>query len=208
MAATDLPLSMPNALAIVRIVLPVPWLAALCASDWKSRRLPNVLTLGGLAAALVFDFGIGGLGGLADGLEAAGVCILVLPFLVRADGAGDLKMLAACGAYAGMRLVLPFLLAVSFAGFFVALAMLVSRKVGAARMKHAFRSLFDWSYDRKAGRAALPPREDEGNRVPFIFGSRVSLLTEAMLRSGRGKGKKILCEDILKECGHSLDDLR
>ena len=46
------------------------------------------------------------------------------------------------------------------------------------------------------------------NRVPFIFGSRVSLLTEAMLRSGRGKGKKILCEDILKECGHTLDDLK
>ena len=46
------------------------------------------------------------------------------------------------------------------------------------------------------------------NRVPFIFGSRVSLLTEAMLRSGRAKGKKILCEDILKECGHSLDDLK
>ena len=177
---------MPNALAIVRIVLPVPWLAALCASDWKSRRLPNVLTLGGLAAALVFDFGIGGLGGLADGLEAAGVCILflVLPFLVRAAGAGDLKMLAACGAYAGMRLVLPFLLAVSFAGFFVALAMLVSRKVGAARMKHAFRSLFDWSYDRKAGRAALPPREDEGNRVPFgiaiALGLEVSLVMEAI----------------------------
>ena len=185
-AATDQPLSMPNALSIVRIALPVPWLAALCASDWKSRRLPNVLTLGGLAAALVFDFGIGGLGGLADGLESAGVCILflVLPFLVRAAGAGDLKMLAACGAYAGMRLVLPFLLAVSFAGFFVALAMLVSRKVGAARMKHAFRSLFDWSYDRKAGRATLPPREDEGNRVPFgiaiAAGLEVSLVMEAI----------------------------
>ena len=185
-AATDLPLLMPNALSIVRIALPVPWLAALCASDWKSRRLPNVLTLGGLAAALVFDFGIGGLDGLADGLESAGVCILflVLPFLVRAAGAGDLKMLAACGAYAGMRLVLPFLLAVSFAGFFVALAMLVSRKVGAARMKHAFRSLFDWSYDRKAGRATLPPREDEGNRVPFgiaiAVGLEVSLVMEAI----------------------------
>ena len=177
---------MPDASTILRVALPVPWLAALCASDWKHRRLPNVLTLGGLAAALVFDFGIGGLDGLADGLEAAGVCVLflILPFLIRAAGAGDLKMLAACGAYAGMRLVLPFLLAVSFAGFFVALAMLVTRKVGAARMKHAFRSLFDWRYDRKAGRAALPPREDEGNRVPFgiaiAVGLEASLAMEAM----------------------------
>ena len=176
-AVRDLSLLMPNAFDIVRVALPLPWLAALCASDWRSRRLPNVLTLGGLAAALVFDFGFGGVGGLVDGLEAAGVCVLflLLPFLVRAAGAGDLKMLAACGAYAGMRLVLPFLLAVSFAGFFVALAMLLSRKVGAARMKHAFRSIFDWRYDRKAGRAALPPREDEGNRVPFGIAIAVGL---------------------------------
>ena len=31
-----------------------PWLAWLCRSDWKTRRLPNRLTLGGLAVALVF----------------------------------------------------------------------------------------------------------------------------------------------------------
>jgi len=46
------------------------------------------------------------------------------------------------------------------------------------------------------------------NHVPFIFGCRVSLLTEAMLRSGHSNGKKVLCEDILKESGHTLDDLR
>ena len=46
------------------------------------------------------------------------------------------------------------------------------------------------------------------NRVPFIFGSRVALFTEAMLRSGHEGGKKILCEKILKECGHTLEDLR
>jgi predicted dehydrogenase len=46
------------------------------------------------------------------------------------------------------------------------------------------------------------------NRVPFIFGSRVALFTEAMLRSGHEGGKKIMCEKILKECGHKLEDLR
>ncbi|MGI6354950.1 MAG: Gfo/Idh/MocA family protein [Lentisphaeria bacterium] len=45
------------------------------------------------------------------------------------------------------------------------------------------------------------------NRVPFIFGSRVALLTEAMLRSGHQKGKKILCADILKESNHTMADL-
>ena len=166
---------------ILRAVLLAPWLAVLCVKDLKTRRLPNVWTLGGLAVGLVLDFGWGGVGGLVDGLEAAGVCVLflLLPFLVRAAGAGDLKMLAACGAFVGMRQVLLLLLAVSFAGFFVAVGMLVTRKVGAARMKHAFRSLFDWRYDRKAGRAALPPKDDEGNRVPF--GLAIAIGTLAIL---------------------------
>ena len=166
---------------ILRAALLTPWLAVLCVKDLKTRRLPNVWTLGGLAAGLVVQFGWGGVAGLLDGLEAAGVCILFLliPFLVRAAGAGDLKMLAACGAFIGMRQVLLLLLAVSFAGFFVAVGMLITRKVGAARMKHAFRTLFDWRYDRKAGRAALPPKEDEGNRVPF--GLAIALGTLATL---------------------------
>jgi len=45
------------------------------------------------------------------------------------------------------------------------------------------------------------------NRVPFIFGCRVALLTEAMLRSGHNNGKKIFCADILQESRHSLEDL-
>ena len=175
-----------SAPAILRIVLLAPWLVVLCIKDIKTRRLPNAWTLGGLAAGLLVGLGQGGIAGFLDGLEAAGVCVLFLliPFLIRAAGAGDLKMLAACGAFVGMRQVLLLLLSVSFAGFFVAVGMLVTRKVGAARMKHAFRTLFDWRYDRAAGRAALPPKEDEGNRVPFgvaiAIGTFATLILEAV----------------------------
>ena len=166
---------------ILRAALLTPWLAVLCAKDLRTRRLPNAWTLGGLAAGLALQAGWSGLPGFVDGLSAAGICILFLliPFLVRAAGAGDLKMLAACGAFVGMKSVLLLLLCVSFAGFFVAVGMLVTRKVGAARLKHAFRTLFDWRYDRKAGRAALPPKEDEGNRIPF--GLAIALGTLATL---------------------------
>ena len=173
---------------ILRAVLLTPWLAVLCAKDLRTRRLPNVWTLGGLAAGLALQTGWSGLSGLVDGLSAAGICILFLliPFLVRAAGAGDLKMLAACGAFVGMKSVLLLLLCVSFAGFFVAVGMLVTRKVGAARLKHAFRTLFDWRYDRKAGRAALPPKEDEGNRIPFglaiALGTLATLVAEVISR--------------------------
>jgi len=154
---------------IFRIGILTPWLGYLCWSDAKCRRLPNVLTLGGLAVGLCAQAGWNGWSGFTDGLGAAGIAVafLIIPFLVRAAGAGDVKMLAACGAFLGMRWMPLFLMAVSFAGLFVALALLFTRKVTAARIRHALRSAFDWTYDRAAGRAALPPKTDEKARVPF-----------------------------------------
>ncbi len=46
------------------------------------------------------------------------------------------------------------------------------------------------------------------NRVPFIFGCRVALLTEAMLRSARSGGVRVRCEDILRESGLSMGDIQ
>ena len=175
---------------ILRAALVVPWLTVLVVKDLRTRRLPNAWTLGGLAGALVLDFGWGGVPLLLSGLEAAGVCVLflILPFLVRAAGAGDLKMLAAAGAVVGMDEVLLLLLSVSFAGFFVALAMLLTRRVGLPRLKHAFRTLFDWRYDRKAGRAALPPKEDEGNRIPFGLAIAIGTLATLVMEMGSSVG--------------------
>jgi len=166
---------------IFRASILTPWLGYLCWSDAKRRRLPNAFTLGGLAAGLCVQAGFWGMAGFLDGLAAAGVCVLFLliPFLIRAAGAGDLKMLAACGAFVGLRETPFLLMAVSFAGLFVAVPMLLMRKVSAARLKHAFRCLFDWRYDRAAGRAAIPPKTDERARVPF--GIAIALGTWATL---------------------------
>ena len=178
---------MPISWIIFRALLLTPWLGYLCRSDVKSRRLPNVWTLGGLAAGLFVQSVWWGWAGFKDGLAAAGVAVLflLLPFLVRAAGAGDVKMLAACGAFLGLRSMPMFLMAVSFAGLFVALWMICRRQVTAARLKHAFRTLFDWRYDRKAGKAALPARDDERARVPFgvaiAIGTWATLIAEACL---------------------------
>lgn len=172
---------------IFRAILLTPWLIWLCRSDVKSRRLPNAGTLGGLAAGLLVQSGWWGWGGLKDGLLAACIAVgfLLIPFLIRAAGAGDVKMLAACGAFVGLKWTPVFLMAVSFAGFFVAVWMLCSRQVTAARLKHAFRCLFDWRYDRKAGRAAIPAKDDERARVPFgvaiAIGTWATLIAEAAM---------------------------
>ena len=145
-----------------------PWLFLLCRSDWKHRRLPNVLTLGGLVVFLVFRLGAGWEYFL-DGLFGMLICggFLLLPVLFRAAGAGDLKMIAACGAAAGMRDSLNFLLAMALAGLALVIVMLAMHAADGARLRHYVRCLFDWRYDRRAGRAALPPKEEERVRVPF-----------------------------------------
>ena len=78
-------------------------LAAAVCSDVRSHRIPNSLTLFGLAAGLTLQLLGHGLSGLTSGLLGAGVGLgCFAPFyLLRAMGAGDLKLLAAVGAFLG-----------------------------------------------------------------------------------------------------------
>ena len=80
--------------------------------DWRERRIPNVLVLpaAGLGLALNLFRGWGGLIFGAEGL-ALGFVLLLVPYLFKAMGAGDVKFLAAIGAFVGaMGVVRIFLL--------------------------------------------------------------------------------------------------
>ena len=145
------------------------WLLALCASDLRSRRLPNVLTIGGAAVALVARMGNGGWPSAWSGAMGGVLCALLLfvPFFLHAAGGGDVKMLFAVGAVLGRGRAVGVLFWVSLSGLVLALLFLVLGRVDRRRLVHYARSVFDWRYDRKAGRAALPPKSSEKARVPF-----------------------------------------
>lgn len=145
------------------------WLLALCASDLGQRRLPNVLTLGGAAVALVWRLGMGGLPALWSGVAGGFFCalLLLLPFIMHAAGGGDVKMLFAVGAVFGRSRVVGTLLYVSLAGLALAVFFALFGRTDRSRLVHYVRCVFDWRYDRKAGRAALPPKSSEKCRVPF-----------------------------------------
>ena len=182
---------MATPLYILAIV--TPWLAYLCWSDVRERRLPNVWTLGMLVCALIWRLGYGGVPLLMNGVIGGLLCgaFLLLPFLMRGAGGGDVKMLAAAGAVLGVQRIALMLFATSLAGFVLALVMLICRKADPARLKHYFLCLFWWKYDRAAGRASLPPRDSEKARVPFgvaiAAGTWLMLLyeTAVMWRSGQ-----------------------
>ncbi len=90
--------------------------------DWRWRRIPNWLTLSGLAAGVAVRTVLLGLAGMKTALWGALLGLLVLlPFvLLRSLGAGDWKLTGALGAVLGPRhlgllLVVSFLLAGVFA---------------------------------------------------------------------------------------------
>jgi prepilin peptidase CpaA len=71
--------------------------------DVRTRRIPNVLTFGSAAVALIYAFGTAGLHGLAlsAGGWATGIGLFLPMFLLRGMGAGDVKLLGAVGAWLG-----------------------------------------------------------------------------------------------------------
>jgi prepilin peptidase CpaA len=74
-----------------------------CLVDLRTRRIPNVLTFGAAACALVFHVVVGGAGGLTDALLGwlVGMAILLAPYALGGMGAGDVKLLGAVGAWLG-----------------------------------------------------------------------------------------------------------
>lgn len=145
------------------------WAVVMSVYDIRHRLLPNWLTLGGAVAALAVRIWGQGIPGLVEGVAAGTVAgvFLLLPFLMRGAGGGDVKMLFAAGIMAGWGRLIPLLWFMSLSGLALAVVMLVGNRADGARLKHYARSLLDWRYDRKAGAEALPPKESARVRVPF-----------------------------------------
>jgi prepilin peptidase CpaA len=88
------------------LVLGVVWIAF--AIDLRRRRIPNALTFGAAAAGLVLQSLLGGTAGLSAAATGLGVgLVILLPgYLIRATGAGDVKLMAAVGTFLGPNWVL------------------------------------------------------------------------------------------------------
>lgn len=183
---TALASSNTSFLMLIKLILTVVWAGYLARCDWRTRTLPNVGTLGGALVAVAWACGRGWDAGLATLLAGLGAAaFLLLPYIVRAAGAGDVKMLFAAGAIAGPGRVLPLVFAVSVCGVVLAVVMLFARRVSAARLKHWANVCFNFRYDRAVGAALLPPRSSEQCRVPFGIAIGAGLVLTLALEAVR-----------------------
>lgn len=99
------------------------------ASDLRSRRIPNWLSIPALAAGLLLRGIAEGTGGLAD--AAAGLAIgagpLLVLWLIGGGGGGDVKLMGALAVWLGYRGTVLLLLASAVAVLVVHLGVLASR---------------------------------------------------------------------------------
>jgi len=108
-------------------------------TDWRSRRIPNWLTVPGLLLGIAANSWLHGWPGTKDSLLGAALGLaLLLPFvLINSLGAGDWKFVGALGAFLGPQNLLTVLLLGILVNGVIAAIMIVRKK----RVRETVRNL-------------------------------------------------------------------
>ncbi len=123
---------------------------AIC--DLRSRRIPNWLTASAVLLALALNTALGGIRALADSLAAcliAGAAFAVM-FFMGGMGGGDVKLMAATAAFAGMGRVVPLLLTTALAGGAFAVVVAIAHGALPGMLRRALACLW---HSKRAGDA-------------------------------------------------------
>lgn len=134
------------------------WLALVCVSDGRHRRIPNRLVLAGLVLGLAAQAALPRGAGLLDlshpgsvGFWDALVAVLLsgaagwLLYRLGLFGGGDAKLLAAVAAFTGTTGVLPVILATLLAGGLLALTVLLCRRGSSVPLAKAAKLPYSWA---------------------------------------------------------------
>ena len=105
---------------LIILALAVVW-------DLSSRKIPNALTIPAAAGGLVFHLATKGVPGLKFSSLgfAVGLGIFLVPYMLGGMGGGDVKLLAALGAWLGPKSILIAALYTGVAGGLLALGVIV-----------------------------------------------------------------------------------
>ena len=155
------------------------FLALAAIEDLARRRISNTLTFGAALLALTLQFASNGLAGLLNGLGGLGVGLAVfLPFfLLRGMGAGDVKTMAAAGAFLAP---LPMLLATGltlFAGAALGLGVLAVRGGLVETLRRCGLGLMCLACTGRLVRGGPPEGTAGAVRLPYALAIAVGTLS-------------------------------
>jgi prepilin peptidase CpaA len=144
---------------VIQVAADLILVVFVCTSAWwdaTTHRIPNELTITGLAAALMLRAPLG-LDAVIHGLAGVGIVLLVsvVPYALRAIGGGDVKLLSGVGAFLGSNDTLGALGLIAVLGAAFALLSVIRKGVlpllivNTLELVKSWRSLGDAGQIRK-----------------------------------------------------------
>ncbi len=137
--------------------------------DIRTRRIPNYLTLGTALAGLGFQLGCHGWNGLVSGLLGLflGLGLLLIPYILEGMGAGDVKALAAMGAWLGPFLTFWLFVYMALAGGLIAVAVLWWKGLLWSGFRRAGVFIINWLLCRQYGMETATSATSWTEGIPY-----------------------------------------
>lgn len=152
-------------------------LIAAVVNDLRSRRIPSALVFTGIAIAFIahavlISKGLTSLSGPTWWAPLAGLltglATLMPLYLLRATGAGDVKLMGMVGAFIGVQSVLTAALYTLLAGGLLSLVFMLGRGVAAQALSNVRFLLTDWGLRASTGQGIrLAPLQSTAARLPY-----------------------------------------
>jgi prepilin peptidase CpaA len=172
----------PESLNFIGVALPkaqlylvLPLLLALSMAwiDVKTKRIPNLLTLGSALAGLAYQLWFHGWAGLAAGFLGIGLGFVLLIFFYMKGGlgAGDVKALAALGAWLGPLQTLYLFIYMALSGVLIMIGFLWWRGLlwGKLRRIYGILTNFVLLHAYSPAPQSEPTPTPEGERMPYAL---------------------------------------
>ena len=168
--------------SLLVILLPVILIVASWI-DLKQHRIPNLLTLSALVIGVSLQLLLHGWEGLTYSLGGMAVGFLILiPFYIKGGmGAGDVKLMAAAGAFLGFEGALLAVGLTLFAGSVMGIFLLVILGGIKAAMHRYYGTLKQLLYTQNINISYIPPPSDEAAAVKFPYASAICAGTIAAM---------------------------
>jgi len=151
--------------------------------DVSTRRIPNSLTLAGCLLGLAINTAQDGLHGLSTSFLGilTGFALYLPLWLLNARGAGDVKLLAAIGAFLGPQNTLLLALTAAIVGGVLALALVIAKGAGLQTATNILSILRELVQFRRPAHTLASPR---ALRLPHALVIFISAVILVAIRNG------------------------